>query len=46
MTGDVKTSRIVDIGDTSIKENHLFKDDFQCISYEKKLKFEKTDLDF
>ena len=35
MTGYVKTSGIVDIGYTSIKENHLFKDDYLYISYKK-----------
>ena len=46
MTGYVKTFRIVDIGYTSIKENHLFKDDYLYISYKEKLKFEKNRFGF
>lgn len=40
MTGYLKTSGIVDIGYTWIKENHLFKDDYIYISYKEKLRIE------
>ena len=42
MTGYIRTSGVVDIGYTYIKENHLFKDDYLYISYKEKLKFESV----
>ena len=44
MTGYIRTSGVVDIGYTYIKENHLFKDDYLYISYKEKLKFEENKL--
>ncbi|MCR4611237.1 MAG: hypothetical protein K5644_04995 [Lachnospiraceae bacterium] len=38
MYGYIKTSGIVDMGYTWMKENHLFKDDYIFISYKEKLK--------
>lgn len=46
MTGYIRTSGVVDIGYTYIKENHLFKDDYLFISYKEKLKFEKSKFGF
>lgn len=37
MTGFVKTSGVKDLYYTYIKENHLFKDDYLYISYDKKI---------
>jgi hypothetical protein len=37
MTGYLKTSGVKDLYYTYIKENHLFKDDFLYISYDKKI---------
>ena len=37
MTGFIKTSGVKDLYYTYIKENHLFKDDFLYISYDKKI---------
>lgn len=42
MTGYLKTSGIVDMDYTWIRENHLFKDDYVYISYNEKLRTEKT----
>ena len=44
MTGYIRTSGVVDIGYTYIKENHLFKDHYLYISYKEKLKFEENKL--
>ena len=40
MTGFIKTSGIVDMDYTWMRENHLFKDDYIYISYHEKLKIE------
>lgn len=37
MTGFVKTSGVKDLYYTYLKENHLFKDDYLYISYDKKI---------
>ena len=46
MTGYLKTSDILDIGYTWIKENHLFKDDYIYISYKDKLRIETNKWGF
>ena len=42
MSGYLKTSGIVDMYYTYCKENHLFKDDYIYLSYNKKLHLETT----
>lgn len=42
MTGYLKTSGIVDMDYTWVKENHLFKDDRVYISYNEKLRTERS----
>ena len=46
MTGYIKTSGIVDINYKAMKINHLFKDDYLYISYNDKLKLEKSRYGF
>lgn len=46
MTGYIKTSGIVDINYKAMKINHLFKDDYLYISYNGKLKLEKSRYGF
>ena len=43
MTGYLKTSGVKDVYYIYVKENHLFKDDYLYISYNDKLKIEKTE---
>ena len=42
MTGYLKTSNVQDVYYIYLKENHLFKDDYLYISYNNKLKIEKS----
>ena len=46
MSGYLKTSGIVDMYYTYCKENHLFKDDYIYLSYNKKLHLETTQWGF
>lgn len=43
MDGYVKTSGVVDIYYTSLKINHLFKDDYLDVSYTNKIKLKRTE---
>lgn len=43
MTGYLKTSDVKDVYYIYVKQNHLFKDDYLYISFNDKLKIEKTD---
>ena len=46
MTGYLKTSKVQDVYYIYVKENHLFKDDYLYISYNNKLKIEKSKYGF
>ena len=46
MSGYLKTSGIVDMYYTYCRENHLFKDDYIYLSYDKKLHLENTQWGF
>lgn len=46
MKGFVKTSGVKDVYYTYIKENHLFKDDYLYVSYDKKIEVVKDEFGF